>query len=78
MVGSNIFNIFFVLGIAAIISPISFDSDLAQEIVLMLFIFVLFFIFALYRRNINRIEGATLLAFYALFLGFLFYSEFVI
>ena len=77
MVGSNIFNVFFVLGIAAIISPISFDTALAQEIVLMLFVFGLFFIFALNGRMINRYEGATLLALYALFLSYLFYSEFL-
>ena len=77
MVGSNIFNIFFVLGITAIISPISFDTALAQEIVLMLFVFVLFFIFALNRSRVNRYEGAALLAMYIFFLGFLFYSEFL-
>ena len=77
MVGSNIFNIFFVLGVTAIISPISFDTALAQEIVLMLFVFVLFFIFALNGSRINRYEGASLLTLYILFLGFLFYSEFV-
>ena len=78
MIGSNIFNVFFVLGITAIISPITFDTALAQEIVLMLFVFVLFFIFALNRRRVNRYEGATLLAMYIFFLGFLFYSEFII
>ena len=78
MVGSNIFNIFFVLGITAIISPITFDTALFQEIVLMLFIFALFFIFALNGSRINRYEGATLLGLYIFFLGFLFYSEFLI
>ncbi|MCH7541614.1 calcium/sodium antiporter [Patescibacteria group bacterium] len=77
MIGSNIFNVFFVLGITAIISPITFDTALAQEIVLMLFVFVLFFIFALNRRRINRYEGAILLGMYIFFLGFLFYSEFL-
>ncbi len=77
MVGSNIFNVFFVLGVTAIISPISFDTALAQEIVLMMFVFVLFFIFALNGNRINRYEGASLLAMYIFFLGFLFYSEFI-
>jgi cation:H+ antiporter len=76
MVGSNIFNVFFVLGVTAIISPITFDTALAQEMVLMLFVFVLFFIFALNGNRINRYEGATLLVMYLFFLGFLFYSEF--
>ena len=77
MIGSNIFNVFFVLGITAIISPVTFDTALSQEIVLMLFVFVLFFIFALNRRTINRYEGGVLLAMYIFFLGFLFYSEFL-
>ena len=78
MIGSNIFNVFFVLGVTAIISPITFDTALAPEIVLMLFVFVLFFVFALHRRRISRYEGATLLGLYIFFLGFLFYSEFLI
>ena len=76
IVGSNIFNVFFVLGITALISPLSFDTDLAQEMVLMVGIFVLFFIFSLHGKKINRLEGGALLALYFLYLGFIFYSEF--
>ena len=76
IVGSHIFNVFFVLGITAIISPLSFDTDLAQEMVLMVGIFVLFFIFSLHGKKINRLEGGALLALYFLYLGFIFYSEF--
>ena len=77
IVGSNIFNVFFVLGVTALISPLSFDTALAQEIVLMVGIFVLFFIFSLNGRRINRLEGGALLSLYFLYLGFIFYSEFL-
>ena len=76
IVGSNIFNVFFVLGITALISPLSFDTDLAQEMVLMVGIFVLFFIFSLNGKKINRLEGGALLFLYFLYLSFIFYSEF--
>ena len=76
IVGSNIFNVFFVLGVTALISPLSFDTDLAQEMVLMVGIFVLFFIFSLHGKKINRLEGGALLSLYFMYLGFIFYSEF--
>jgi cation:H+ antiporter len=71
VVGSNIFNIVGVLGIAATIRPIPVDQERGLDLVVM----VLFAIFAVGMsrtgRRLPRTEGAVLLAAYFAFLAFL-------
>ena len=75
VVGSNIFNILFVLGTAAAISPIDLGSIanpqfLIIDMLVLLFVSALFYIFLLIKKDINRIEGAVLVLIYA---GYLVY-----
>jgi cation:H+ antiporter len=70
-VGSNIFNIFFVLGISATIRPIPFNSTLNFQIGMVVASGFLLLIFVKWtgRKNnlINKIEGALLILAYVLF-----------
>lgn len=74
VIGSNIFNLFFVLGICSMIRPIPIDpGTLRFELPLMLL-----FSFALLpligrRMKIGRTEGSILLVGYLLFVGFYFF-----
>lgn len=72
IVGSNIFNIFFILGTSAVIYPVtvhpSSNIDLLMNIVLSTMIFI--FIFAGKGKSIDRKEGTVMLFFY---LGYLTY-----
>jgi len=72
IVGSNIFNIFFILGTSAVIYPVtvhpSSNIDLLMNIVLSTMIFI--FIFAGKGKSIDRKEGIVMLFFY---LGYLTY-----
>jgi len=72
IVGSNIFNIFFILGTSAVIYPVtvhtSSNIDLLMNIVLSTMIFI--FIFAGKGKSIDRKEGIVMLLFY---LGYLTY-----
>jgi len=72
IVGSNIFNIFFILGTSAVIYPVtvhpSSNIDLLMNIVLSTMIFI--FIFAGKGKSIDRKEGTVMLLFY---LGYLTY-----
>jgi len=71
IVGSNYFNIMWILGISAAIKPLAFSIyDIWVDIVFVLVITALFF-FALFRRKISRLEGVLYLALYALFLMYL-------
>ena len=72
IVGSNIFNIFFILGTSAVIYPVtvhpSSNIDLLMNVMLSAMIFV--FIFAGKGKSIDRKEGIVMLLFY---LGYLTY-----
>ena len=72
IIGSNIFNIMFVLGISSTISPISINNNIIVDIVLMILVTFVVLIFATtHKRKINRIEGSVLLAIYIAYLTFI-------
>ena len=62
VVGSCIFNILFILGIAGTISPITLDAVAAKEFLIdtaiLIFISALMWLFAFTKRKTGRIEGA--------------------
>ena len=67
VVGSNVFNILFVLGAASAISPISVSSslDLMTDLAVMSLFTVMLVPMVSHRRQISRWEGAFLLVLYA-------------
>lgn len=72
IIGSNIFNIMFVLGISSTINPITINSNIVIDIVLMIIVTFVVMIFATtHKRKINRIEGSVLLAIYLAYLTFI-------
>lgn len=73
VIGSNIFNIFWVLGVSSIINPISFNPVLNIDIIILfsITILVLFVIFFGKKNVIGRWEGITLLTVYFSYIVFL-------
>lgn len=72
IIGSNIFNIMFVLGVSATINPIQTSSHILVDLVLMILVTFLVLIFATtHHRKINRIEGSILFATYIAYLIFI-------
>ena len=73
IVGSNIFNIFFVLGITAIVSPLPLRAQNIADILVLFASTVLLFgsLFVMRRHTIGKIEGALMLLAYVLYIGFL-------
>ncbi len=68
IVGSNIFNILFILGSTALIKPIQVPKTIASvDIYVMLAVTILLLIIAVTRWRITRIEGAILLSIYILY-----------
>ncbi len=73
IVGSNIFNVFLVLGTSATISPITFNPSINIDLgvaflaTLMLFIFV----FTGKGRRVDRLEGSIFLILYAIYVTYL-------
>jgi len=74
IVGSNIFNILFVLGITSMIRPITIDSIiLSVDAIVMIFISLVFLVFATKDTNINWTEGTSLLMMYVIYIIFVFW-----
>jgi len=72
-VGSNIFNIFWVLGLSAVIRPIVFDVKLKFDIIVLGIVTLLFvaLIFIGKKYKISKWQSAVLLAGYIGYLGFI-------
>ena len=77
VVGSNIFNIFFILGISTIVTPLKVNPnsfvDIAVNIISSLLLFV--FIFTGKRRKLERWEGVLLLILYLSYLVMLIFQR---
>lgn len=74
IVGSNIFNIFFILGSSAVISPISIESSLIVEMIFNAILSISLLIFSISHHSISKREGVVLLAFYFVYNGYLLSS----
>lgn len=70
IVGSNIFNIFFILAISALIVPIPFDSNLNIDLIILFLASLLLFLtmFIGKKKIIDRWEGIFFLLFYLFYL----------
>ena len=68
VVGSNIFNIFFILGISSVISPISYGFNSFVDIVIMLFASIMVYFLTLKNFRIGNKKGLILLGTYAIYM----------
>lgn len=64
VVGSNIFNLMFILGISAIINPVAVNVASAYDMLILAFISALVFLFSLTSKKIGRIEGSIMVITY--------------
>lgn len=71
VIGSNIFNILFVLGASSAISSIPLDSSMLIDVLFMLFITILCFIFGKTQDKYDKKEGAILVL---LFIGYMAFA----
>lgn len=70
-IGSNIFNILMVLGIAGAISPIAFLTENIIDIVVLLVFSLIVWVFAWTKTKLNRGEGAVMLLLYAIYMVYI-------
>ena len=70
IVGSNIFNILFVVGTSALITPVVFESKFIVDFIVAAAAGVLLWIFSFNGKSLNRVEGGLLLLGY---LGYFIY-----
>lgn len=74
VVGSNIFNIFFVMGVCPIVSPIRIGDISYLDLGLMLLSMLILWFFAYTKRVIERWEGGAIMVIYLVYLGYLIYQ----
>lgn len=67
IIGSNIFNIFFILGTSATISPLTVDSKIFSDVWLMIVVTVLLMILARTKYKISKMEGSVLAVIYIVY-----------
>lgn len=74
VIGSNIFNIFLVLGATSTITPLSFGGIGLTDLVVLTVASLLFWLFGWFykRRTITRAEGALMLACYVAYIIYLY------
>jgi len=70
VIGSNIFNILFVLGASSAITAISLDSSMLIDVTFMVFVTLLCFIFGKTQDKFDRKEGAILVALFIAYMIF--------
>ncbi|MBR4446819.1 calcium/sodium antiporter [Methanobrevibacter sp.] len=70
VIGSNIFNILFVLGASSAISEIPIDSSILIDVVFMLGVTILCFIFGKTQDKYDKKEGAILIALFIAYMAF--------
>lgn len=71
VIGSNIFNILFVLGIGASISPIDFITENMIDIAILIAMSLIVWIFTWSKQRINRAEGVCMLLLYVAYWGYI-------
>ena len=70
VIGSNIFNILFVLGASSAISAIPLDSTMLIDVIFMVFVTVLCFIFGKTQDKFDKKEGIILIALFIAYMIF--------
>ncbi|MBE5933520.1 MAG: calcium/sodium antiporter [Lachnospiraceae bacterium] len=71
-VGSDLFNIMFILGIASVLAPITVAPELIIDTIIMIAVTVLITIFCKTSTKINRVEGIIMLV------GYIVYTAYII
>ena len=70
-IGSNIFNILFVLGFAGVISPMTFIMENVIDIIILIVFSAIVWIMAWTKEKLIRLEGGIMVALYAVFMVYI-------
>lgn len=68
VLGSNIFNMMFILGVSSMIHPIGVNAASLWDLIILIIISIVAFIFSLTKKSIGRIEGAVMVLMYVAYM----------
>ncbi|MCL1988967.1 MAG: calcium/sodium antiporter [Firmicutes bacterium] len=75
VVGSNIFNILFILGLTGVIMPLSINMSSVVDLGVLIVSSLVFMLFAFTAKRVVRLEGAIMLALYVAYLVFIIFLQ---
>ncbi|MDD5952389.1 MAG: calcium/sodium antiporter [Oscillospiraceae bacterium] len=70
VIGSNLFNVLFVIAASSIISPLTLDMESVIDMIIMLGVSIMVYFFAVTKQKINRVEGGIMTALYIAYTAF--------
>lgn len=68
LVGTNIFNLFLMLGLAATINPIVIDTLSFIDIIILAIVSFIVYIFIQHKKDISRLEGIIMISLYIIYI----------
>lgn len=71
VVGSNVFNILLILGVASAISPIAFVTENIIDIIILLVFSIITWLFSMSKEKLEKKEGIMMLGLYAAYLVYI-------
>lgn len=71
VIGSNIFNIFFILGVSSTVSPITIGINDLYDILIMSAVSIIVYFFLLKNKRIGRVKGIIMLLMYATYITYI-------
>ena len=78
LIGSNIFNVLFILGLSSLVTPLGINPDVIIDTYLMLAITVCAVIFSITKRIVTKQEGFILVLIYILYVIYIVLRAFAI
>jgi len=76
LVGSNIFNVLFIVGLSGLVTPLGINADVIIDLWLLLGIVVVAVVFAISKSVINKKEGFTLILLYVAYIIYIVFRAF--
>lgn len=70
VVGSNVFNVFFVLAASAAITPMNINTQGLTDLLILMGVSILGYIFCCTKKTVNRVEGGILVALYGWYMAY--------
>ena len=70
VIGSNIFNILFIISAASIINPLTLDLESLIDMIIMFAVTVMVYLFAVTKKKITRVEGGIMTAMYVAYTAY--------
>lgn len=71
VIGSNIFNIFFILGISSVLNPLILNLNSFYDIIIMCLVGIVVYLFAIKNRRIGNKKGIVMLILYAIYIFYI-------